>query len=156
MQVPELKSAFRKLAVQYHPDKALSGCTALCSLSGAVTAARDDGLHARLRSAANELFQLVNEAWETLQNSSKRQICRMEHDEGAPTTRVPQNVLALCPLATDPVVLSWVWLSSLFAHAFGLRKLGKLGSNVFAATSSAPTVCCRSSLYSGTFCSVLH
>lgn len=80
--MPELKTAFRKLAVQYHPDKALAGCVVTCSLSGSVTAARDEGLNSRLRESANELFQLVNEAWETLQDSSRRHMCRLEHDEG--------------------------------------------------------------------------
>lgn len=99
MQVPELKTAFRKLAVQYHPDKALAGCAATCSLSGSVTAARDDGLHTRLRTSANELFQLVNEAWETLQDSSKRQMCRMEHDEGLALPHVQYMHCSLCAAA---------------------------------------------------------
>lgn len=73
MQVVEIKTAFRKLAVKYHPDKALAGCVATCSLTGTVTAAVHDGLHTRLRTSANKLFQMVNEAWEKLQEDSKRQ-----------------------------------------------------------------------------------
>ena len=114
MQVPELKTAFRKLAVQYHPDKALAGCAAQCSLGGTVMAAQNEGLHGRLRTSANELFQLVNEAWETLQNPSKRQMCRIEHDEGAPADSVALHVFDGCIL-TLVLVLAWRMLHGLAA-----------------------------------------
>jgi hypothetical protein len=113
MQMAELKTAFRKLAVQYHPDKALAGCAATCSLSGVVSTSRDDDLHARLRTSANELFQLVNEAWETLQDTSKRQICRMEHDSGVPShlytcLQMLIQYSLVYPATYDPTRSEWI------------------------------------------------
>lgn len=83
VQESELKSAFKRLAVLYHPDKALSGCAPVCSLSGHVTTTRDDGMQARLRNAANDVFQLINEAWETLKDPSKRRQCLFDLSRGS-------------------------------------------------------------------------
>lgn len=75
LQAAEVRSAYRRLALVYHPDKARTGCVYACSLSGPLMTVRDVGLHDRVVAAADDLFKIVNEAFTTLSDDAKRSKC---------------------------------------------------------------------------------
>lgn len=76
MQNPAVKSSYKRLALTFHPDKAIRHCRVVCSLpGGTVRSARAGDLDVRLRTEADWLFKRIGEARDTLADEVDRARC---------------------------------------------------------------------------------
>lgn len=97
-QAADVRSAYRKLALGNHPDKARTGCAYAPSLSGPPLAVRDTGLHDRVVAAADDLFKVINEACTVLSDNVKRDKCARElGGGGGPAARYGAASSSLAP-----------------------------------------------------------
>lgn len=78
MQVDDVKRAYRRLALLYHPDKAVAACKIVPRLVVATggTAAAGCDADARLRSEADGVFKCIQEAKEAVAAASGCLRCR--------------------------------------------------------------------------------